>query len=158
IDADVRRAVFDRARAAHALVQSGGSGVDIAASVYGGLVSYAIDPSGKSEPRIASLPVPDALVIEAFFSGESVTTRSMRARIEALRARDIAAFDAAMQPVAFTSMQAHAAIARGNVALFVEATRAYGEALAGLGRAADAPIVLPSFARLADLAAAENAA
>jgi phosphomevalonate kinase len=39
-EAPVRRTIFDRARAAHGTVQSGGSGVDVAASVYGGVLSY----------------------------------------------------------------------------------------------------------------------
>src|SRR5215472_10009477 len=51
----VRALIFRAARAAHARAQGGGSGVDVAASVHGGMLRYSIDSNGHATVR--TLPV-----------------------------------------------------------------------------------------------------
>ncbi len=65
----VRARLFDRARAAHAKAQGGGSGVDVAASVYGGVLEY--------EPGIVTRrSLPSDCSISVFACRESASTSS----------------------------------------------------------------------------------
>jgi phosphomevalonate kinase len=157
-DAQVRKTIFDRARAAHARVQSGGSGVDIAASTYGGVLRYQLSAGGASAPSIVSVNLPAGVVVEVYWSGQSVRTSDMRARVDALKLRDRALHGARMSALSSASEAAVSAIDGADAAGLVEAARATEAGLAALGRDADAPIVPPSFRKLMPLAEAENSA
>jgi phosphomevalonate kinase len=130
--AGVRSALFRAARAAHASAQGGGSGVDVAASTWGGALSYLAVPAAEARP----ITLPAGLVFVAFWSGTSARTSDLVARVDALRSRDSRAHAAALDAIAAASKAA----------------------LAGVGRAADAPIVPAAFAQLAALAEREAGA
>jgi phosphomevalonate kinase len=149
----VRAEIFRIARETHAREQGGGSGVDVAASVFGGMLCYEI--AGKS-PRIKIVEPPSALVMEAYWSGTSARTSDLRARVDKLHAR-------APRSATFTTLrdvaeQAAASAQQGDARGFVERAAAFGRALGALGQAADAPIVPPGFAELAQLAEEEQGA
>ena len=147
------------ARAAHDRAQRGGSGVDVAASVYGGVLRYQIHSGGGAEARPVSLP--PGVVWSAFWSGTSARTSDLRGRVDALRSKDERGWMAAFQLLLDASERAANACERGDsgdAERFVSAASAFGAALAGLGQAADAPIVPPAFAELAAVALAEGAA
>jgi phosphomevalonate kinase len=151
--APVRAEIFRAAREAHAREQGGGSGVDVAASVFGGMLAYEL--AGKT-PRINVVEPPGALVLEAYWSGTSARTSDLRARVDKLFARS-------PKSAAFTSLrdvaeQAALSARQGDARGFVERAAAFGRALAVLGQASDAPIVPPSFAELAQVAEEEHAA
>jgi phosphomevalonate kinase len=148
----VRARVFRAARAAHARVQAGGSGVDIAASVHGGVLRYCVSAQGAS---LHTLEPPPDLVTAVYFSGRSARTSELRARVDRARARD-------PKPAVFADLRVCAQRAAdafsSNVRDFVAAARDFGAALDALGRMADAPIVPPEFLELAEVAASEGAA
>jgi phosphomevalonate kinase len=151
--APVRAEIFRTAREVHAREQGGGSGVDVAASVFGGMLAYEI--SGKS-PRIRVVEPPASLVLEAYWSGTSARTSDLRARVDKLHAR-------APKSPAFTTLrhvaeQAASSIEQGDARGFVDRAAAFGRALGALGQAADAPIVPPAFAELAQVAEEAHAA
>lgn len=143
---DVRRTLFDRAREAHAKVQGGGSGVDIAASVHGGLLAYRVD--GTSRP----MGVPKALVVEAYYAGRSARTSTMRAQVDALRARDPATHRAIFTDLAHAAEAAATALETGDVASFLRECRYALTGLKALAKASDAPIVPEDAAKLDALA------
>lgn len=146
---ELRAEIFAAARAAHASAQSGGSGVDVAASVHGGLLSYTLtDGAAQIEP----LAYPEKLVVEAFFSGRSASTKDMRARVDALATRDPARFAALMAELSRDASSARAAVVASDVSGFMGAVRGQLFGLFALGREADAPIVLPAFMELDGLA------
>lgn len=150
----VRATLFRAVRDAHAHLQQGGSGVDVAAAVHGGALRYA---TGKLEPAGASLrPVelPPGLVLRAFWSGTSARTSDLRARVDAVLFED----PSVLAPLHAVARVAAAAVDSADGAAFVRAAREYGAGLDALGRAADAPIVLPAFAELAARAAREDGA
>lgn len=144
----VRTAIFDVARQAHARAQGGGSGVDVAASIWGGALAYV----RGLPPRPVRLP--DGLVWEAFFSGASARTSELRARVASAapgpRARTLAR-------LAEAARAAERALALG-AAPFVAAVQETGAALAELGAVAAAPIVTDPARELSALALAEGAA
>lgn len=146
-----RRALFQRARAAHAAAQGGGSGVDVAASTYGGVLEYRM---ADAEPR--SRVWPAALALDVFFAGQSARTSSLLARVRELSAHDPAAHAQALNELHAASVQAAREL--DDAAAFVQAAQRFSRALAALGAAARAPIVTPAFAALADRAEADGAA
>jgi phosphomevalonate kinase len=151
----VREAIFEAAREAHARVQSGGSGVDVAASTFGGALRYAL---GAPAPSIRAMGVPRGLVVATFFSGESARTSDLRARVDDARSRrpaEHAAVARAMHEGAFAAADAFEA---ADVSAYVRAAAMYGELLDRLGRIADAPIVPVGWAALAERASSEGGA
>jgi phosphomevalonate kinase len=148
----VRTRIFRAARAAHARVQEGGSGVDIAASVHGGALRYAIAREGAS---LRTIELPPELVLLVYYSGASARTSDLRRLVDRKRARDPKA------PI-FSDLRAMAEQAARAVTSgarpFVAAARAFGDALEALGQAADAPIVTPATQDLSRAAANEGAA
>ena len=153
-DASVRRRIFDEACAAHAIVQSGGSGVDVAASVYGGALRFQRGPSGV---RVEPVSLPTALVVSVVWSGASARTSDLRGRVDALRARDAARHGACFASLSDAAHRASRAIDARDGAAFIAAARAHADALVALGLAADAPIVPPAFAELGVVAARRGA-
>jgi phosphomevalonate kinase len=149
--AAVRAEIFRAVRAAHAREQGGGSGVDVAASVHGGALRYAVD---RTETSVRVVDLPAGLVLSSFWSGVSARTSDLLARVDALRVRG----GAGGVFTALRGVAEEAAESIGDAQAFVRRAAAFGRALAVLGEAADAPIVPPAFAELASLAEQENAA
>jgi phosphomevalonate kinase len=155
-DAATRKGLFEAARAAHAQVQGGGSGVDVAASVYGGVLRYEID--GPSGFRVSRRELPKGLHLEAYWSGESTRTSEMRARVDALRSRDRTTFDVRMCDLSAAARECCVAVESGGAQAFVRAIASSERALSALGHDADAPIVPPYAEDLARAAEEEGAA
>jgi phosphomevalonate kinase len=160
-DPIVRSRIFRAARVEHTRAQGGGSGVDVAASVHGGALRYAIDaahvssssPSG-GDAAVRAVDLPAGVVFAAYFSGTSARTSDLRARVDAL----VAASPRALSRLEAVASSAASAVERGAAAEFVEAARDYGVGLDALGHAADAPIVSEACRKLGLLAAVEGAA
>ncbi len=71
--------VFASALAAHARLQGGtGSGIDVAAAVYGGLFAYE-----KASRRVAPLAWPEGLCFRVIWTGVSASTQARIARLAA---------------------------------------------------------------------------
>ncbi len=151
----VRARIFAQARAAHALVQSGGSGIDVAASVYGGVLRYAL--AGDS-PAIRALAMPVGLTIAVFASGVAVRTSDLRARVDGARAKAPREFERHFAGMHRVAANAADDLEAGDARAFIAAARAYGELLDELGRLADAPIVTPEVRELAASASSDSAA
>jgi phosphomevalonate kinase len=106
------------------------------------------------DASVRSVRLPDGVFVAVFWSGASARTSDLVARVNALRARDARAYRE-LHPVA---ARAAASVDAGDARGFVCAAQDYGRALDALGRAADAPIVPPSFAELAAVADGEHGA
>ena len=152
-DPDVRSKIFRRARESHARVQGGGSGVDIAASTYGGVLRYTLH---ANRPWILESVLPEGLVISAFFSGKSARTSDLLAMVAELKARDPEGHQRVFANLGYAAELAAKLMDGGSIREFVGATRAFLEALDELGEMAEAPIVPLSFKRLAIIAAEEG--
>jgi phosphomevalonate kinase len=150
-DPRFREALFARARAAHAEAQAGGSGVDVAASVYGGAIQYTIAAPVK---RVA---IPSGLRISVFACGTSARTSELRSEIGRLAKTDAAAHRACMDELVAIAHEASRAIQAGDGAAFVESLRRTAGGLARLGAAAQVPIVPTGFEALEAIAAREEA-
>lgn len=148
----LRQRLMRQAWDAHARVQGGGSGVDVAASTFGGALRYV---KGETPTPVT---LPRSLVWSVFFSGKSARTSELRAKVDALRTRDAARWTESIRKLADASTQALDACGADDARAFVRAARTTTSALSDLGAAADAPIVTAEAAELAKLAEAEDAA
>jgi phosphomevalonate kinase len=151
-DPDVRARLFARARAAHQSAQGGGSGIDVAASTYGGVLRYSLV---SNRPSVLTASLPDGLAMAVYFSGESARTSDLLARVAELRASEGDVYERAMAELAAASEHAAAQAEAGTARELVVAVRAFAAALDRLGDAADVPIVPLAFRRL-DVAAADE--
>ena len=151
IDPEQRRTLFHAARNAHAAAQGGGSGVDVAASTYGGVLQYR---QHDDEPMPRVWPV--GLELDVFFSGSSARTASLLALVAALATSNPSLHATVLGELCDASVQA--ARVFDVPAELVAAAQRYARALAALGAAAGAPIVTPAFAALGLVAELEGAA
>jgi phosphomevalonate kinase len=152
-DDELVELLFARALAAHARAQGGGSGVDVAAAAYGGVLSYRRTPH---EPTVTRVTLPPAIVVETWWSGKPATTSDFVRRVHELRAREADSFAALLGVQGDAARRAERAVLAGDAAGFVSALHAQRAALSALGRAAGAEIVTAEAQRLA--AAASPAA
>ena len=124
----------------HRAFQGGrGSGIDVAASVAGGVVEFRLDASGM--PRIGSVRLPNSVGFAGIFAGRSASTPEFVARyrdFQAARPAEAAAMIRRLSAAA----EAGCAAAHGEAAdAFVEAIADYGRGLRDLGVAIGADIV-----------------
>jgi phosphomevalonate kinase len=147
----LREEICSIALAAHRKAQGGGSGVDVAASAFGGVLRADLGPNGA----LAVVPhaLPAGTVVEVFASPVSAVTRDLLARVRSLAAREPARHRACLDAA---GTGARAAVAARTVDALVRAVSAQTDALAALGQAAGAPIVTTEVSSLRALAAAEG--
>jgi phosphomevalonate kinase len=148
-----RDLAFSLAESAHRSWQGGvGSGADVAAAVYGGVLEYS-RPAGGA-PVVHRLPgVLDALELVVFSSRVASSTTSQIRTLRAFAESQPARHAALLAPVRQAAERFIESIASRRPRDTIAATRSAGEALAALGVGAEIPIVTPPFARAAALAA-----
>ncbi|APR77754.1 Phosphomevalonate kinase [Minicystis rosea] len=147
----LRAAIFPVALAAHRKAQGGGSGVDVAASVLGGVLLAQIGAEGALAATPHALPA--GTVIEVYASPVSASTRDLLGRVRALREADPARHRAYLDAA---GDGARSAVKARTVAELVRAVAAQTDALGALGEAAGAAIVTPEVATLRAAAEAEG--
>jgi phosphomevalonate kinase len=145
-----RAALFDEALAAHHEFQGGkGSGVDVAASVFGGLIAFQ---RGASEPARALAP-PPGLQWRAVWTGRSADTREFLGRLAEWQDREPARYDRHLGRLLAWAAASVEAFERGSADDVVACAGAACRELAELGELAGIPIVSPVHERLARAAA-----
>ncbi|MFS8066589.1 MAG: hypothetical protein ACMG6S_09490 [Byssovorax sp.] len=144
-------AVFPAAYAAHRRAQPGGSGIDVAASAYGGVITATIREGGLD---VAPHRLPEGTVVEVFASPVSASTGDLIRKVRAFAAADEARYRRLLDAAARGSEAAKAAT---TTTAMVAAIVAQLDALAELGDLSGAGIVTPEAAALRPEAAAEGA-
>jgi phosphomevalonate kinase len=125
----------------HRCAQGGaGSGVDVAASLIGGVVRYRLGDAGTVAEAVR-ISVPEDLHTVFVWTGRSASTgeflERLAHRLEA-RPHDV---EPALDELGTVSGDGVAAAAAGETAVFLDAVDAFWRALDGLGRAIAMPIV-----------------
>lgn len=150
-DPAVRARLFAKGREAHAKAQSGGSGVDVAASVYGGALRYVL-----GDPRPVSLP--KGLVLTVVACATSARTADLREVIDRFAEARPGEHRARLDELGVIARDAADAVERGDAGGFVEGIRRAATSLGRLGHASGAPIVPAGFEDLEVEAAKHDAA
>lgn len=143
------------ALAAHAAAQGGGSGIDVAASSYGGILVARRQSSGLAVERVA---LPAGFTVSVLALGRSASTPELIARVRALKTRDSAQHAELLGGQRLASEQAASAVAAGSGEQLISALRAQFRALRALGDAAGAPIVTDEVVWLSERAEQSGAA
>jgi phosphomevalonate kinase len=134
-------------------VQGGlGSGIDIAASVLGGVIEYQIDDQG-SVAKAAPMSLPGDLGLLCIWTGRSASTGSFLKRLEDRRGRDRRTVERAIDNVVDASRAGVDAIRTVSSSGFLDAVDQFWDVLEGLGRVIDMPIASEEHQRLRQLAA-----
>jgi phosphomevalonate kinase len=131
-----QQADFAQCLDAHRLFQGGkGSGVDVATSWQGGVISMYPDAPGG--PELASLEWPAGLCLQPVWTGESASTVAFLKRLDAFARQSGKSRRQLLQALAGSAQQAVDCWSSGDSAAIVSALDIYGELLARLDSHAD---------------------
>ncbi len=117
-----------------------GSGIDIAASVFGGIIRHSLNKL----PTILPPPVSEQsekLFILPIWSGRSMSTRVMVRKINAFKADQPESYQTIMNQLIMLANTGVAAFEKHNWANFFDACATYHQTLSDLGRHSRAPII-----------------
>jgi len=151
--AALQKRVFERALLAHRSAQGGGSGVDVAASSFGGTLIYRLSPGG---PVLRPATLPPELTFEVWICPSSASTRELIAAVGRLAQLAPSAHAEWLSAQGAAATAAADSVERKDPAGLLGALRAQYAALSGLGRAAGAPIITAELAELGPLAEQEG--
>lgn len=146
-----RRVWLERLLALHRGFQDGrGSGVDVAASLVGGLIAYRLTDEGL--PRFEAAAWPERVQARFVWSGVSASTADFLARLADWRAAHPAQYAAHMQTLRTVAEAAARAVSDGRDADFLAAAADYAQALDAFAAACGLPIFSPAHRRARELA------
>lgn len=140
--------VYPLARAAHRAAQGGGSGVDVAASAFGGILVYRIAPSAER------VELPRPLFFQIWAARRPASTAEMIGRVREAKEARPQAYDAIIRRL--WAGARHAVEARTADA-YLDACRVQCEGLDELGRLSGAPIVTDETRALATALSSDSA-
>jgi phosphomevalonate kinase len=155
-EAALRRAIQAPALSAHRQAQGGGSGVDVAASIWGG--TLIVLRRGAQELQMTMVELPGELVVEAWASDVSASTPALLAKVATFREERPGDYAPIMKSLIAAARDAVRALGREHLGELVAALNAQRRGLARLGDFAGAPIVTPAVAELATWADTRGAA
>lgn len=136
---------------AHRRFQDGrGSGLDIAASLYGGVIGYCVNNENK--PQIEQLELPPELQLLFVWSGRSASTTRFLDGVEDSRARNPQLIKALLADMGNISLGGLQALKSGDTDGFLRTVAEYGQALKRFGDACEIPIYSPEHEHIASLA------
>lgn len=133
-----KASLFRAAYNAHATTQRGGSGVDIAACVWGGILSYRRKPDQTVETESLKTALPPCCIV---WTGTSASTQSFRQAVERYKEVSSRDYQKAMDAMQQVSDLGIAALKCGNTTEFLEAVRAYEVLLEQFGKAATVDVI-----------------
>jgi diphosphomevalonate decarboxylase len=129
-----------------------GSGVDVAASLVGGVILYRLLDGVHPEPSEVGWPA--GLYTLYVWSGRPASTAAFLARLSAWRAEHAAEYQRRMDDLIAIAYAAADGVRGNQPEVVLDAAQKYGTALEELGRASSVDIVSAEHARVARLARA----
>lgn len=129
----------------------GGSGIDIAACTFGGVLVTTV--SGPGQPvEYRSVAWPDNAHLVYTFTGRPADTPTLVEKIRTLRIGDRRAYERSINRIADASAATIDALERADAAALIAAIDAGGEAVDALGTAASAALTIDAHRRMLTLA------
>lgn len=149
-DGGTLQRIFACALEGHASIAPQGSGVDVAASTFGGFLRFE-----RKDDRVdtRALVAPNGLHIRLIWTGRAARTSELVKKVKALRRSDASCYRDCMERLVELSVRFAAAFEAGNTPNVVATASAYCAAMKALGVAAGAPILDLRLERTAKLAA-----
>jgi phosphomevalonate kinase len=150
-----RDELFQLALEAHRQAQGGGSGIDVAASTYGGVLRYQL--TDTQTPTVEPIALPSRLVLQVWASPSEARTSDLIARVAASERAEPDLTAASFERL-FVACEAALLAARSNDAEgFVRALCAQADELGALGDRAGVPIITAAVRALGAAAAKQGA-
>lgn len=135
----------------HRHAQGGlGSGVDVAASVHGGVIRFQLE--AERQATATPLALPSDLHLAAYWTGTSASTGSFLEALQKRRVESPKEVDVALEVLREVSSDGMDSLAAGSTPGFLSAVDRFWVALVALGRAIEMPIVSEPHQRLRSLA------
>ncbi len=149
------RRCFELALEAHHFAQGKmGSGIDIAASAFGGLLQYRIADNDEEIIRETTpLTLPEDLHLRFVWSGRSASTRELVAKVRSYEKEHPYVIEGIFAEMASISRDGIAALKAGKTGTFLEAVSAYHKAMDRLGKTSGADIISAEHQQIAEIAA-----
>jgi len=136
----------------HRRAQGGrGSGIDVAASLLGGILRYRLGPGGQ--PEAAPVTLPPGVHLRFVWTGLPTGTAGFLVRLERALADGGGGTRRRLDALAGLARRGVEALEAERAGAFLEVVDAYREGMAALGREAGIPILGPEHERLAAMAA-----
>ena len=133
----------------HRAFQGGrGSGLDVAASLTGGAITFSLAPSGM--PQVGSVRLPNGVAFAGVFPGRSASTPELVAHYRAWRQDRPEQAAAMLGRLRGLAEAGCAALRADDAAAWVETFAAYGRGLQDLGAAMGAEVVTAEHRQIGD--------
>lgn len=145
--------LFNTALQAHRRAQGNiGSGIDISASVFGGVLKYQLtDKEFSKVPLHEKLTIPDDLHILIIWTGESASTKQFIRNIETFKRKEFNNFKNIMNRMYKISALGIEALKQKNTLRYLEAVKEYYNEMKNLGNKSSTPIVSKNHQEISDL-------
>ena len=147
--------IFQMALQAHRAAQGNvGSGIDIAASVYGGVLCYQIDPdSDHFKTEAVSLSVPEQLFMLPIWVGKSSSTSQLVKLFYQFKFQNQKKYLSFIDEMKYVANIGCRAFKEKNISEFLASIEQYNKLMRKLGEKIDAPIVSREHQKMTDIAA-----
>ena len=129
-----------------------GSGLDLAASLYGNVIRYALD-SSRGAPDVRFVHLPRGIETVFIWSGRPASTSQFLKRLHSWQLQQPGRCDTVMQEMAAIADMGIVAAEEHNAAAFVDAVQLYGAALKRLGEESTVDIFSPEHRHIEKLVA-----
>lgn len=137
---------------AHRQFQQGrGSGLDVATSLYGGVIEYQLD-EGRNKPKVRPLALPEGLHFLCVWSGLSASTDEYLKKIRAWQKRDPTGLKHSIIELGAVSSAGIRAASGGDTPEFLNAMFNYGRMLKKLGDSSGVDIFSAEHQAIAQMA------
>ncbi|GGY01671.1 phosphomevalonate kinase [Litchfieldella qijiaojingensis] len=137
----------------HRSLQGGrGSGLDVAASLYGGAILYTLESHTQAMPRVIPVALPGSIRLLCLWSGRAASTGEFLTRLQAWREARPEVATWLMGRLEALARDGSCALEAGSPEELLRAMAEYGDGLRALGDASGLDIYSAEHRRLATLA------
>ncbi|MBD3276084.1 MAG: hypothetical protein GF372_12280 [Candidatus Marinimicrobia bacterium] len=144
--------IYAHALSIHRNAQDGrGSGIDIAASTFGGTLQYQLNRADHSLSRIHNYDPLQQLFMIPVWTGTSASTTVLIRKLSQKKATEPAEYSKIMSRLASLSEEACRAYAENNPSLFISSADRYFNAMLSLGEFINAPVISGEHLEIRDL-------
>ncbi|HHM23546.1 MAG TPA: hypothetical protein ENJ23_00725 [Bacteroidetes bacterium] len=146
-----RTELFKTALLAHREAQGNvGSGIDVAACVFGGVLEYQLQDQSKAQPaRIEPLSFPQDMLVLPVWSGKPSSTSQLVHQFFAFKEENGNGYRKLLEKLSRLSSAGVSAFRRGDTDAFFSAVQDYYQAMMDIGRSLDEPIISPEHQQIA---------
>lgn len=147
---DKQQLLLDSHRLHNRFQGRAGSGVDVAASIYGGILQYRMGQrASEFAPAARSVAMPKNLQMRFVWTGQSSSTPDFLGKLANYRDHDRLSFNRTMQCLVELAQEGCEAFSDGRINAFLATVQSYYHWLARLGSESRLPIISAAHRRIA---------